>query len=95
MNNIRAKELGTWLKEQTKQVQLVDVRSRSEFRSGAIEGFVNIPLDEIMTRTEELDQDNPLVIMCMAGSRSMMAARQLEHAGFNDIWNVLGGLMAF
>jgi rhodanese-related sulfurtransferase len=58
--------------------QLVDVRSRSEFASGHIPGAVNIPMDEIEARLDDLDRNLPIVLVCQTGKRARMTAGLLE-----------------
>lgn len=64
---------------QEKSCTIVDVRSRAEFMGGHVAGSVNIPLDEIQDRTEELKQmKQPLVLCCASGNRSGQAERFLS-----------------
>ena len=58
--------------------QLVDVRSASEFASGHIPGAVNIPMDQIESRLDDLRPDTPLVLICQMGKRARMTASLLE-----------------
>ncbi|MFY9683003.1 MAG: rhodanese-like domain-containing protein [Candidatus Sulfotelmatobacter sp.] len=58
--------------------QLVDVRSASEFASGHIPGAVNIPMDQIEARLDDLDRYLPLVLICQTGRRARMTAGLLE-----------------
>lgn len=60
------------------QAQLIDVRSASEFASGHIPGAVNIPMDQIEARLDDLQADAPLVLICQAGTRARMTASLLE-----------------
>jgi len=57
---------------------LVDVRSGSEFASGHIPGAVNIPMDQIEARLDDLGRDLPIVLICQAGKRAQMTASLLE-----------------
>ena len=57
---------------------LVDVRSSSEFASGHIPGAVNIPMDQIEARIDDLGADRPIVLICQAGKRARMTAGLLE-----------------
>jgi rhodanese-related sulfurtransferase len=56
----------------------VDVRSASEFASGHIPGAVNIPMDQMESRQDDLGRDLPIVLVCQAGQRARMAAGLLE-----------------
>ncbi len=73
---------------------LVDVRTPAEFAGGHIEGAVNIPLDSLAQRLDEIPQDQPVVVYCRSGNRSATAARQLAQAGYTDIYD-LGGIIAW
>jgi rhodanese-related sulfurtransferase len=57
---------------------LVDVRSGNEFASGHIPGAVNIPMDQIEARLDDLGLDRPIVLICQSGSRARMTASLLE-----------------
>ena len=60
------------------QAQLVDVRSPSEFAAGHIPGAVNIPMDQIEARLDDVSVTAPLVLICQAGKRARMTAGLLE-----------------
>lgn len=74
---------------------LVDVRSPEEFASGHLPGAVNIPVEELPKRLEELGSpEEPLVIYCRSGMRSSRAERLLKERGFQRIVN-LGPMSAW
>ena len=67
------------LREQSPaQAQLIDVRSASEFASGHIPGAVNIPMDQIEARLDDLHPTVPVVLICQTGKRARMTAGLLE-----------------
>jgi phage shock protein E len=71
---------------------LLDVRSPEEFGGGHIDGAINIPIQELSGRMDELDDKNhEIVVYCQSGARSAMAKRLLERDGFTSIHD-LGGL---
>lgn len=70
--------------------QLLDVRTEGEYARGAIEGSVNIPLDELRERIGELDASRPVFVNCHSGLRSYVACRMLSGHGF-DCSNLAGG----
>lgn len=71
---------------------LVDVRSEAEYARGGIEGSVNIPIQELAGRIDELgDKDREVVVYCQSGGRSAMAKRLLEANGFTKVYD-LGGM---
>jgi rhodanese-related sulfurtransferase len=71
---------------------LVDVRSEGEYSGGAIEGSINVPIQELVGRMDELgDKDGEIVVYCQSGGRSAMAKRLLESNGFTKVYD-MGGI---
>jgi hydroxyacylglutathione hydrolase len=64
-------------------VQVVDVRSATEFREGHLTGALNIPHTRLLTRLNELPTDRPLAVHCASGARSAVAAAALARHGFD------------
>lgn len=65
---------------------LVDVRSEGEYADGGIEGSINIPIQELASRMDELgDKNREIVVYCQSGGRSAMAKRLLESNGFSKV----------
>lgn len=71
-------------------VTLLDARTPMEYRRGCVDGFINIPLDDLRERLAELDQKKPVYVMCQSGLRSYLACRILMQNGF-DCYNFSGG----
>ena len=69
---------------------LLDVRTASEFRYGHIPGAVNIPVDELRQRMNELPSDKKILINCQVGLRGYVAQRMLTLSGFDAV-NMPGG----
>lgn len=61
---------------------LLDVRSPSEYASGAIKGAKNIPVQGLGSRLDELDKERTVVVYCRSGMRSSQAASLLRGKGF-------------
>ncbi len=74
---------------------VVDVRNRSEWRTGHIPGAIHIPLSELPRRLEELPADGTLVTQCASGARSAIAASLLLMAGASSVENLSGGIQAW
>ncbi|HEY0894940.1 MAG TPA: FAD-dependent oxidoreductase [Sphingobacteriaceae bacterium] len=72
---------------------LIDVRTPAEFAAGTIDGAVNIPLDEIRSRLEEVPAGRPLYIFCQQGMRGYLAQRILVQHGFENVANLSGGYL--
>jgi rhodanese-related sulfurtransferase len=75
--------------------QLVDVRQPEEVASGSLTGAVNIPLDQLPDRIGELDPNRRTVLLCRSGNRSGQAADLLVAAGFDEVINLEGGMLAY
>lgn len=71
-------------------VVLLDARTPEEYERGHINGFVNIPLDELRDRISEIRKGLPVYVMCRSGLRSYLACRILMQNGF-DCYNFSGG----
>jgi len=69
---------------------LLDTRTVEEYSSGHIEGFVNIPVDELRERIVEIQAGKPVYVICQSGLRSYIATRILEGYGF-ETYNFAGG----
>lgn len=90
--DITPEELAT-LKEKGEFV-LIDVRETHEFKLVNI-GGLSIPLGEIVQRQHEIPKDKKIVCICKTGVRSKEALILLQKQGFDHIFNVRGGLMAY
>ena len=65
-----------------KRGTIVDVRTPSEFMGGNVEGSINIPVQELQQRLEEVKNlKTPLVLCCASGGRSSMATDFLKNQG--------------
>ena len=71
-------------------VTLLDTRTAREYSSGHIEGFVNIPVDELRERLDEIEPGKPVYVICQSGLRSYIATRILEGYGY-EAYNFAGG----
>lgn len=76
---------------------VLDTRSMAEFKTGHIVGAINIPLNNLgkQLKTMEKYKDQPIIVCCRSGSRSAMACKTLKKAGFENVHNLKGGIMAW
>lgn len=80
------------MKEILNKASVVDVRTPGEYLDGHYPGAVNIPLNELNERLDELrEMKMPIVAYCRSGARSEMAVSVLKQNGFNEVYNG-GGL---
>ena len=82
-------EFNDFVKENNAVV--LDVRTPQEHGRGNIENSVNINVDELRERINELDKDQTYVIYCQVGLRGYLANRILRNNGFNNVVNLQGG----
>jgi len=75
--------------------KLVDVREPFEYEIARIDGAQLIPLGEIAERAGELQREQQIVVHCHSGTRSAQAVRLLQHRGFNNVYNLEGGIDAW
>ncbi|WP_094606844.1 Coenzyme A disulfide reductase [Sporomusa silvacetica DSM 10669] len=80
-------ELENYNKEET---QLVDVRTEFEFENGHLEGAINVPVDKLRQKLDNLDKNKPILAYCQVGLRGYIASRILTQHGFN-VKNMTGG----
>lgn len=71
-------------------ITLLDTRTSFEYSRGHIDGFINISVDELRSRMDEIDKSKPLYVMCQSGLRSYISCRILAQNGF-DCYNFSGG----
>lgn len=76
---------------------LLDVREDAEFKEGHIINARHIPLGALKQRMVELEsyKDKPVVVCCRSGHRSAAACGALRKAGFQNVTNLKGGVMAW
>jgi rhodanese-related sulfurtransferase len=76
---------------------IVDVREDKEFVEGHIINSLHIPLGSIQQRLNELEKhkDKQLILSCRSGSRSNSACNILRKQGFENVFNLKGGVMAW
>ncbi|MGI6510308.1 MAG: FAD-dependent oxidoreductase [Erysipelotrichaceae bacterium] len=71
-------------------VTLLDTRTVKEYSAGNVEGFKNIPVDELRERLDEIEKGKPVYVICQSGIRSYIACRILEGYGY-EAYNFSGG----
>ena len=70
---------------------LLDVREEVEVQLGKIDGAVNIPLNDLRDRLDELNKEQEIVVYCAVGLRGYIGARILKQNGFENVKNLAGG----
>ena len=75
--------------------RLLDVRTEAETARGIIAGAQCIPLHLLPARAAELDSRAPLIVSCQSGGRSAQACAWLTAQGFERVFNLHGGVLAW
>lgn len=90
---ITAKELNA----KNKDIVLIDVRTPNEFKSGHIENAVNIDIysDEFKQKLSGLDKNTAVYVYCKKGGRSAKAARTMIDMGFQEVYDLDGGMRSW
>jgi rhodanese-related sulfurtransferase len=83
-------EVGQSSAETTEQTEpknsvIIDVRTAGEFKSGAIAGAINIPLDALANRLDLVRDYDEIIVYCQSGARSARATQLLKNAGFVNV----------
>ena len=74
---------------------LLDVREPAELKQANIPEAIHMPMRDVPVRLDELDAGKPLVVMCHSGARSRRVAEYLLTNGFDEVYNLAGGIDAW
>ncbi|HBJ87547.1 MAG TPA: MBL fold metallo-hydrolase [Verrucomicrobiales bacterium] len=83
------------IKEAAKQLQIVDVRSPTEWAEGRVPGAAHMFLPELRKKAARLDKHKPVAVYCESGYRASIGASILKQEGFEDVSNVPGSWQAW
>jgi rhodanese-related sulfurtransferase len=75
--------------------RVIDVREPHERDDGYIDGSENVPLGNLVYAARSWNKHAPLVLVCRGGARSALAAKQLAGQGFDNVYNMTGGMQAY
>jgi NADPH-dependent 2,4-dienoyl-CoA reductase/sulfur reductase-like enzyme/rhodanese-related sulfurtransferase len=77
------------------EVLILDVRTPVEFEADSVDDAVNIPLDELRGRLDELPRDKMIILYCGIGLRAYIACRILMQKGYENVYNLSGGFRTY
>jgi thioredoxin len=94
--SVDAKTFAELIKTKT-DGQLVDVRTPGEFQGGYIAGAMNLDFNgsDYGRQVAALDKNKPVLVYCLSGGRSASAAKGMRNAGFKEVIELQGGIMAW
>ena len=93
IREITVQDLKEW-KESGKDFQLIDVREQHEIDFASI-GGEHIVLGDLLARQAEVEDEKEVIIMCRSGQRSAAAVNALQQQGFDNLYNLKGGITAW
>lgn len=94
INEIEVTELAK-LKDAGESVRVIDIRQPAELNSGIIPGAEALPMHTIPLRMSELNREEKLIMVCRSGARSAQACMFLQQQGYDNVFNLRGGMMAW
>lgn len=77
---------------ETPSLVILDVRTPAEYGEGHLERAINIPVDELVDRLDELSRDDELLVYCRTGNRSRRAVDALLEDGFTRVYHMVDGI---
>lgn len=88
-------EVAARLRSGDERILLLDVREAEELRLARVERAVHIPMGDIPSRLQSIDEEREIVVMCHHGARSFKVALFLVQQGFPNVKNLRGGIDAW
>ncbi len=93
MQQLEPVDLAAWLADTARpRPLLLDVREYWEYERCRIAGSRLVPMGEVSQRSNELDPETDVVVICHHGVRSYRVAMMLEYSGFAKVYNLVGGV---
>ncbi|QAR34314.1 rhodanese-like domain-containing protein [Geovibrio thiophilus] len=83
-----------FMKLQPDSIQVIDIRTKTDFAKDGLKGAVNIFLHDIVNEADKIDKSRPVYVYCANGSKGSIAVMVLRDLGF-EVYNIDGGLNAF
>lgn len=97
VEEIAPRELYNKLRNDGADLQLLDVRSTTEYAEGHIAKTQNVPITVLPKQVDQLklDPTKPVIAICLSGHRSVPAYRLLKRAGYVQVYSLSGGMLAW
>lgn len=78
-----------------RQAILIDIRKAESYKAGHIPQARNIPAEDLVTKTEKIAKDKPIIVVCDTGRNAQRSVADLRKQGFTDVSVLEGGLVAW
>lgn len=92
---VDAPQLADWMDDESEKFRIIDVREIPEIVQGMVPGAEPVPLRTLPARLAELDRDEKFVLVCRSGARSAQAVMFMQQNGFENVYNLRGGMMGW
>lgn len=81
--------------EENPDLVVLDVRTPSEYEDSHLPRAINIPIDDLLERMDELERDDKILVYCRTGNRSTRAVRYLNDNDFTKLYHMVDGIVAW
>ena len=95
IKEIDAPELALWVSEKHPNMRVIDVRGMNEIATGTVSGAEAVPLHTLPVKLNEFSRDEKLVFICRSGARSAQACMFLQQQGYDNVFNLRGGMIGW
>lgn len=95
IKEVDAPELANWVKEKHPNMRVIDVRGMNEIAAGTVPAAEAVPLHILPAKVSEFDRNEKLVFVCRSGARSAQACMFLQQHGFENVFNLRGGMISW
>lgn len=95
VKEIDAQQFAQWVEEVGHKMRVIDVRQMEEIAQGTVPKAEALPLHVLPAKVHELDKTEKLIMVCRSGARSAQACLFLQQQGFNNVFNLRGGMMGW
>jgi len=92
---LKVREVNERLKRGAGDLVILDVREPWELAIASVPGTLNIPMNSIPARLDDLPRDKDIAVLCHHGNRSRRVAELLLYNGFEKVFNIAGGIAAW
>lgn len=95
IKEIDAPELADWIEDASSTLRVIDVREMPEIMRGTMPGAEALPLATLPLNMDKFESDEKLVIICRSGARSAQACMFFLQQGYENVYNLRGGMIAW
>jgi rhodanese-related sulfurtransferase len=95
IREIDPRELAGLMEDASKDIRLIDVRSPTEIAHGAISRAESLPLHLLPLQADAIEKSSTVVFYCRSGARSAQACAFLAARGYEQVFNLRGGIVAW